>query len=338
MSKFVTKRLLLMLPTLIGAVTLVFFMTKNIPGDPARIMLGERANPESLRELREDLGLDQSLLKQYGIYLRNLATFNLGKSIKSSNPVKKEIQSRLPATMELALFSIVLASVFGIVLGVIAAKNRNNWLDYSAMSIALVGVSMPVFWLGLVLIMVFSVNIGLFPTGGRIDARLFFVSKTGFLIFDTFWHLLTTGEYEYFVSALRHIVLPSIALATIPASMIARTTRSSMLEVLGQDYIRTARASGLHPLTITFRYALKNALLPIVTVIGLQLGTLMAGAVLTETIFAWPGIGRWIYHSIEARDYPAIQGGILIIALMFILINILVDVCYSIINPKVRLT
>lgn len=326
----------MLFPTLFGVVTLVFFMIALSPGDPARVMLGERASKEKLEKLRADLGLDKPLIEQYGLYLQRIVRLDFGKSIKSGQNVWDEIKARYPATIELALCAMIFASVLGVWIGVISATRKNTWIDYTSMVGALLGVSMPVFWLALVMIMVFSVNLNMFPTGGRMNIRLYFTPETNFYLIDTFKYLLQ-GKPEYFLSALHHLILPSIALGTIPLAIIARTTRSSMLEVLKQDYVKTVRSSGIKERRVVFRYALRNALLPVITVIGLQFGMLLAGALLTETIFAWPGIGKWIYHAIEARDYPAVQGGIIVISTSFVLINLIVDVLYSVINPKIRL-
>jgi len=326
----------MLFPTLFGVVTLVFFMIALSPGDPARVMLGERASKEKIEKLRADLGLDKPLIQQYGLYLERIVRLDFGKSIKSGQKVWDEIKERYPATIELALCAMIFASVLGVWIGVISATRKNTWIDYTSMVGALFGVSMPVFWLALVMIMIFSVQLNMFPTGGRMNMRLYFTPETNFYLLDTF-KLLLQGKPEYFRSALHHLILPSIALGTIPLAIIARTTRSSMLEVLKQDYVKTVRSSGIKERRVVFRYALRNALLPVITVIGLQFGMLLAGALLTETIFAWPGIGKWIYHAIEARDYPAVQGGIIIISTSFVLINLVVDVLYSVINPKIRL-
>ncbi len=299
-------------------------------------MLGERASKEKIEKLRADLGLDKPLIQQYGLYLTRIVRLDFGESIKSGQKVWDEIKARYPATIELALCAMIFASVLGVWIGVISATRKNTWIDYTSMVGALFGVSMPVFWLALVLIMIFSVNLNLFPTGGRMNLRLFFQPETNFYLIDTF-KLLLKGEPEYFLSALHHLILPSVALGTIPLAIIARTTRSSMLEVLKQDYVKTVRSAGIKEQRVVFRYALRNALMPVITVIGLQFGMLLAGALLTETIFAWPGIGKWIYQAIEARDYPAVQGGIIVISTSFVLINLAVDVLYSVINPKIRL-
>ncbi len=337
MIKYILKRISLLIPTLIGVATLVFAMVALSPGDPARVMLGERANKEQLEKLRADMGLDRPQIEQYGIYMKNLASMDFGKSIKSGQPVIKEVRELYPATIELAFFAMIFATFVGVIIGVISATRRNTWIDYTSMVGALFGVSMPVFWLALVLIMLFSVGLDWLPTGGRMNARYYFEAITNFYVLDSFIILLRTGDPKFLLSALQHLILPAIALGTIPLAIIARVTRSSMLEVLKQDYIKTARSAGILENRVIYRYALKNALLPVVTIIGIQFGLLLSGAILTETIFAWPGIGKWLYKAIEARDFPAVQGGVIIIATTFVLINLLVDILYSVVNPKIRL-
>ncbi len=337
MLKYILKRLSLLIPTLFGVITLVFSMIALSPGDPARVMLGERANKESVERLRRELGLDKPLIQQYTAYLRRVAVLDFQRSIKTGQKVIDEIKARFPATVELSLCAMLFAATLGVLVGVISATRKNTWLDYTSMVGALAGVSMPIFWLGLILMLLFAVVLNLLPTSGRIEMRMYFKPITSFYLIDSLIYLVRQGKIQYFFSVLRHLILPSVALGTIPLAIIARITRSSMLEVLKQDYIKTARAAGIPENKIIYRYALRNALLPVVTVIGLQFGLLLSGAILTETIFAWPGIGKWIYNAIEARDYPAVQGGIVIIALAFVLINLLVDILYSVINPKIRL-
>lgn len=337
MLRYILQRLLLLIPTLLGVLTIVFFMTALSPGDPARVMLGERANEQQLEELREELGLDKPLVEQYLIYLNRALRLDFGRSIKTGRPIIEEIRQLFPATVELALVSMFLATTVGVFVGVISAVKKNTWIDYTAMVGALTGVSMPVFWLGLVLIMIFSVGLGLVPTGGRMNVRLFFEPVTNFFLLDGIILLIREGDPQYLASAIRHIILPAVALATIPLAIIARTTRSSMLETMRQDYIKTVRAAGIPERRVIFVYALKSALLPVITVIGIQFGLLLAGAILTETVFAWPGIGRWIYTAISARDYPAVQGGVIVVSTTFILINLIVDVLYSVVNPRIRL-
>lgn len=337
MLKYLLKRIALLIPTLIGVATLVFAMVALSPGDPARVMLGERANKAQLEKLRSELGLDRPLIEQYGIYMKNMAQFDFGESIKTGRKVSEEIKELYPATIELAFFAMLFATTLGIIIGVLSATRRNTWIDYTSMVGALFGVSMPVFWLALVLMMIFSVGLNWLPTGGRINIRYYFEAITNFYILDTFIYWIRDGDPKFLISSLKHIVLPALALGTIPLAIIARVTRSSMLEVLKQDYVKTARSAGIKENRVVYRYALKNALLPVVTIIGLQFGLLLSGAILTETIFAWPGIGKWIYKAIEARDYPAVQGGVIVIATSFVLINLVVDILYSIVNPKIRL-
>lgn len=337
MMKYLLKRIALLIPTLIGVATLVFAMVALSPGDPARIMLGERANKEQLELLREELGLNKPLTEQYAIYMKNMAKFDFGESIKSGKPVIEEIKELYPATIELAFFAMIFATIVGVFFGVLSATKRNTWIDYGSMVGALFGVSMPVFWLALVLMMIFSVGLDWLPTGGRINIRYIFEPITNFYLIDAFVYLLRDGDPKFLISTIRHMILPAIALGTIPLAIIARVTRSSMLEVLKQDYVKTARSAGIKERRVVYRYALKNALMPVVTVIGVQFGLLLSGAILTETIFAWPGIGKWIYKAIEARDFPAVQGGVIVIATTFVLINLVVDILYSVINPKIRL-
>jgi peptide/nickel transport system permease protein len=337
MIKHIMKRLAWLIPTLFGVITIVFFMIALAPGDPARIMLGERANAEQIAKLQAELGLDKPLIQQYGLYLSRVVRFDLGKSITSGQQIAKEIGERFPATIELALWAMIFASVVGVLFGVTSAIKRNTWVDYSTMGGALVGVSMPVFWLGLVMIMIFSVWLDLLPTGGRMNVRYYFDPITNFYVLDGIILWITEGTPKYLWSAIQHLLLPTIALGTIPLAIIARTTRSSMLEVLQQDYIKTARSAGILEKRVIYRYALRNALLPVITVIGLQFGLLLSGAILTETVFSWPGIGKWIYVAIGARDYPAVQGGIIFISTFFVLINLAVDILYSVVNPKIRL-
>jgi ABC-type dipeptide/oligopeptide/nickel transport system permease component len=336
MYKFILKRVGMLFPTLFGVITLVFFMLALSPGEPARVILGESANKEAVEKLNAELGLAKPMHVQYVIYLKKVVQLDFGRSIKTGQRVIDEIKSRFPATIELAIFSMILASVAGIFIGVISATKRYSLLDYVSMFGALFGVSMPVFWLGLVLIIIFSVNLNLLPTGGRMDIRYYFVPITNFYILDGLIHFFKSGDLGVFLSAVTHMILPAVTLGTIPLAIIARITRSSMLEVLKQDYIKTARAIGTPEHKVIFKYALRNALLPVITVIGLQFGMLLAGAILTETIFAWPGIGKWLYHAIESRDFPAIQGGIIVISTCFVLINLFVDLLYSVINPKIR--
>ena len=336
MLRYLAKRFLLVVPTILGVITLVFFLRFLSPGDPARLYLGERATPEAVKVLRQEWGLDRPKMEQYLVYMGKVLRLDLGRSYKTGDPVAKEILARFPATVELSIVATLIASVLGILAGVVAASRRNTLADFVAMVGSLVGVSMPIFWLGLVLIIIFAVNLNLFPTGGRLDGRMLMTSITGFYTVDGLIYLVKDFNPAPLLSALYHIVLPSLALATVPLAVIARVTRSSMLEIMGQDYIRTARAKGLPERAVIWSHAFRNALLPVITIIGLEFGYNLAGAVLTETIFAWPGLGQWLYSAVLGRDYLAVQGGVAFVSVAFILINLLVDVLYAYVNPRIR--
>jgi ABC-type dipeptide/oligopeptide/nickel transport system permease component len=304
MWRYLLKRILLAVPVLIGVSIVVFAMVRLIPGDPAQIMAGQAATQEVVQSIRESLGLDQPIPVQYGYFMRNALTGDLGRSLLSGVPVSEELGQRFPRTVRLALASIIVAALIGIPAGILSATRHLSWVDSVVMVVALAGVSIPVFWLGLNLILVFSVRLQWLPAFG----------------------------YETW----SHLVLPSIALGTASAAIIARMTRSAMLEVLRQDYVRTARAKGLAERLVVNHHALRNALIPVVTVVGLQLGTLLSGAVLTETVFSWPGIGKLLVDSVLARDYPIIQGAVLLIAAMFVLLNVVVDATYAMLDPRIR--
>ena len=333
MIAFILKRLGMVIPTFIGITLLTFSLIHMIPGDPITVMAGERGvSAERRAELEAQLGLDKPLYEQYFVYISNIAQGDFGKSLITREPVLDEFLTLFPATMELSLFAALFAIGLGLPLGIIAAVRRGSIFDHTVMSISLAGYSMPIFWWGLLLIILFSVTLGWTPVSGRISALYWVDTVTGFMLIDAWM----STEQGAFTSAVQHLILPSIVLGTIPLAVVARMTRSSMLEVLGEDFIRTARAKGLSPLRVIMKHALRNALIPVVTVIGLQVGILLSGAILTETIFAWPGIGRWLLESIHRRDYQVVQGGILIVATMIILINLLVDVLYGVINPRIR--
>ncbi len=333
MFGFIIRRTLLVIPTFIAIAFLTFIAIRLVPGDPIEVRTGERGiTPERLAEFRHQLGLDQPVWKQFLDYLWQIAHGDLGTSLSTHAPVFSEFLTLFPATLELALTAMIFAIVLGIPAGVIAATRRGTFIDYSVMGVALTGFSMPIFWWGLLLILFFSVQLDWTPVSGRIDLLYYFDPVTGFMLIDS----LLSGQDGAFLSAVSHLILPTIVLGTIPLATIARMTRSTMLEVLSEDYVRTARAKGLSPFRVVGIHALRNALIPVVTVIGLQVGTLMAGAVLTEYIFSWPGIGTWLIESIQRRDYPVLQGGILLISGMVILINILVDVLYGVLNPRIR--
>ncbi|MCB0408506.1 MAG: ABC transporter permease subunit [Bdellovibrionales bacterium] len=313
---------------------MAFVLIRLVPGDPVELMIGERgASPEVMAEMRANLGLDQPLVIQYFSFLKNALTFDLGTSIISKKPVVDEFLARFPATIELSFVGLFFAILIGIPLGIIAAVKRNSSFDYLFMGGALVGYSMPIFWWGLILILIFSVQLGFTPVSGRISVFYDIPPVTGFMLIDS---LLSEDSWPAFWSALKHLILPSIALGTIPLAAIARMTRSSLLEVLREDYIRTAKAKGLTAYQVIAVHALRNALIPIVTVIGVMVGTLLTGAILTETIFSWPGIGRWLVASVTSRDYPVIQGGVWLISAIIILVNLLVDLVYMWINPHMR--
>ena len=333
MFTFLLKKLALLLPTFIGITLVAFFLIRLVPGDPIEVMVGERRlDPEAHARLVHQMGLDRPLLVQYGSYVRQTLGGDLGTSIVSREPVSVEFAALFPATVELALCALLLALVVGLALGAVAALKRGSLIDQGVMGLATIGYSMPIFWWGLMLIMLFSVDLGWTPVSGRIAIEYDITTRTGFMLIDS----LLSGEPGAFVSALRHLLLPAVVLGTVPMAVIARMTRSSLLEVLREDYMRTARAKGLSPSRVVIVHGLRNALIPVITVVGLQTGALLGGAVLTETIFSWPGIGKWLIDSIARRDYPVVQAGILISALIFIAANLLVDVLYGVADPRIR--
>ncbi|WP_337845719.1 ABC transporter permease [Thermus sp.] len=334
MWSYTFRRLLGLFPVLIGITLLVFLFLQLIPGDPAQAILGERGTPEQLEALREKLGLNRPLYVQYLTFLKSVLTGDLGTSTVSTIPVADELKRRWPATFELALAATLVAVALGIPVGILAAVRKNSLLDTLSMSLSLVGVSMPVFWLGLLLVYLFAVNLHWLPTGGRLstDLAIDYRPLTGFLLLDSL--LALRGDVLW--DALRHLLLPALTLGTIPLAILTRITRSAMLEVLSQDYVRTARAKGLAERQVILKHALKNALLPVVTIVGLQFGTLLGGAILTETIFSWPGIGSYIYEGILNRDYPVVQAGVLVVALAFVLVNLLVDLSYALLDPRIQ--
>jgi dipeptide transport system permease protein len=331
---YLLRRLAEVIPTLLGVTIIAFALIRMIPGDPVLLLIGERgATPEVMAEMRAAYGLDKPLPVQYGLYVKNAAMGDFGDSIVSHRPVHEEFSERFPATLELGGFALLLAILIGLPLGVLAAVKRNSIFDYSLMTTSLIGYSMPIFWWGLILILVFSVNLGWTPVSGRIDLAYDVPNWTGFYLIDS-WK--SPDGWLAFRSALAHLILPGVALGTIPLAVIARMTRSSMLEVLGEDYMRTARAKGLARKRVIFVHGLRNALGPVITVIGLMAGTIVTGAVLTETIFSWPGIGRWLVDSVLQRDYPVIQSGILLISAIVIFVNFVVDLAYAWANPRLR--
>jgi len=334
MFRFLLRRLALTVPTFFALMFVTFMMIRLVPGDPIEVRRGERGiSPERLAELRHEMGLDQPIWKQFVDYVWGLLHGDFGVSIITKNPVLHEFTHLFPATLELSLCALLFATIIGIPAGVIAASRRGGVYDQTLMGLALTGYSMPIFWWGLILILIMSNTLHLTPVSGRVDLiKYFYPQVTGFMLIDS----LISGQKGAFLDAVRHLILPTIVLGTIPLAIIARMTRSSMLEVLEEDYVRTARAKGLTSYRVIGIHALRNALIPVVTVIGLSIGSLLAGAVLTETIFSWPGVGKWLIESIGRRDYPALQGGIMLISSMVIVVNLLVDLTYGLINPRIR--
>jgi len=330
--RYAIRRGLTIVPVLLGVSLLVFSFIHLIPGDPALTMLGERATPEKVAEVRARLGLDRPIWQQYVLYIGKALRGDLGVSIIRGDPVASDLLRRFPATVELATAAIVVAIALGIPIGVASAVWRNSLLDSLARLGALTGVSMPIFWLGLVLAWFFGVQLRVLPTGFRLSSGTAFVPWTNFVILDA----ILQGDWPTLADAVRHLILPALALATIPLAVIARMTRASMLEVLSREYIRTAEAKGLSRRVVILRHALRNALLPVLTVVGLQVGRLLAGAILTETIFSWPGIGLWVYESIESRDYAIVQGVSLFIAVIVVGVNLLTDLLYAAVDPRIK--
>ena len=322
--------MLQLVPVLLGVSLVVFFMVRAIPGDPAQILLGQAASPERVAEVRSELGLDKNPVIQYFLFLRGAVTGDLGDSITTGRPVTTELLDRFPAPLELTLAALVFAVAVGLQVGVIAAVKQYSLVDRVTSVIALTGVSMPIFWLALIFVVIFTVNLQLLPFPGRVDVPV--LSITGLVLVDS----LLTFNLAGFWDGLKHLLMPAVALGTIPMAVVTRMTRSSMLEVMGEDYIRTAHAKGVLPRRVVFRHALRNAMLPTVTVIGLQFGLLMGGAVLTETIFGWGGIGQIALDSIYRRDYAMIQGVVLYGAAFFVLVNLAVDLLYAVLDPRVR--
>ncbi len=333
MFAYIVRRIGILVPTLLGVSLIVFLMLRLTPGDPAELILGERATEKTLQQVREHLGLNEPLYVQYGMFMKRLMKGDLGETIFTRQKVWIEIKQRFPATMELSVCALAISCVVGIVLGIISATKQYSVFDYLSMLGALTGVSMPIFWLGLVMMLVFSVNLGWMPISGRLSVSTELQVITNFYVIDS----ILTKDWVAFKDTVWHLIMPAVTLSTIPTAIIARMTRSSMLEVLRQDYIKTAKAKGLSKFKVVYKHALRNALIPVVTTIGLQFGVLLCGAILTETIFAWPGVGKWMYEAVMQRDYMVIQGGTLIIATIFIVINLFVDLLYAMINPKISI-
>jgi len=332
LRKYIVKRLLMLIPVLVGVSIIVFVVMHAFTTDPASTILGQHATEAQIQALRLKLGLDKPIYIQYLNYLGGVLHGDLGKSLFTNTPVTFELLTRFPATVELAVCAGIFASVVGIVVGVISAVRKNSIFDYAGMVGALGGVSIPVFWLGIMLIILFAVNLHVLPPSGRIDIMMSPQRITGLLLVDT----AIKGDWAAFRSAFSHLVLPTVTLGLYSTAIIARMTRSSVLETLDQDYIRTAWAKGLSERVVVLRHALRNALIPIVTVIGLQVGSLLAGAVLTETVFAWPGIGKYVVDSITRSDYPVVQGAVLLLAVVYVLVNLIVDIIYAFIDPRIK--
>ncbi len=334
MARFIVRRLILLVPILLGLSILVFLWIRALPAGPAESLLGERATPETIRQIEDQYGLDEPIHIQYWEYLKTVATGDLGTTIRSRRPVTSELRERFPATIELTIAALLFAVTFGIPLGFVAAKRYGTWVDHSSLVLSLLGISIPVFFLAILLKYVFAVELGWLPTVGRIDVLIDIEHPTGFYTLDA----LLAGDLAAFWDVIKHLILPAIALGSIPLAIIARITRAAVLDVQNEDYVRTARAKGLSPRVVDTRHIFRNALLPIMTIIGLQAGLLLSGAVLTETVFAFPGMGSWLVEAIRQRDYPVLQGGILFVSLVFVLVNLAVDISYALINPRIRVS
>ncbi|MFD1037530.1 ABC transporter permease [Virgibacillus byunsanensis] len=332
MFTYITRRLIMLIPVLVGMTIITFSIVHLIPGNPAQVILGETGTESAIEELEESMGLNKPYPIQYGIYITDLLKGDLGTSLRSKADISTEIWPYVAATFELTLFAMIFAVFIGVNAGIISAWKQNSWFDFSAMLFALIGVSIPVFWLALMEQWFFSQELGWLPAFGRQSSKDPIEPITYFFVLDTLLHM----EFAKTLTVLKHLILPSLALGTIPMAIIARMTRSSMLEVMKSDYIRTVRAKGSGQLLTVYKHALKNATIPVLTVIGLQTGVLLGGAILTETIFSWPGIGRYVFESINYRDYPVIQSGILIIAFIFVIINLIVDILYTYIDPRIK--
>jgi peptide/nickel transport system permease protein len=331
--RFAVRRLILLVPILIGLSLLVFLWIRALPGSPAEALLGERASAESVAQVRDQYGLDDPIYEQYWRYLQTIGSGDLGTSIASRRPITEEIRERFPATIELAFGAMIFATFLGIPLGFVAAKRHGKSVDHASLFVSLIGVSIPIFFLAIILKWAFSVELGWLPSVGRQDVLIDAEHPTNFYVLDG----IVTGNWTAAWDAIKHLILPAIALGSIPLAIIARITRASVLDVQNEDYVRTARAKGLSGQVVDRRHVLRNAMLPISTIVGLQVGLLLSGAILTETVFAFPGIGTWLQAAIENRDYPVIQGGILFVAIVVVLVNLFVDLSYGLLNPRIRL-
>jgi peptide/nickel transport system permease protein len=330
--KFVVRRLLLLVPILLGLSILVFLFVRALPGGPETALLGERATPERIAQVREAYGLDRPLYEQYFSYMGKVAELDFGASIQTQQPVTEEIGRRFPATVELAVTAMIFAVAVGVPLGFIAARRYGSWIDNLSTAGSLLGIAIPVFVLAFLLKYLFAVKLGWLPSSGRQDVTIVTDHPTGFFVLDG----LLTGDLRAAYDAVEHLILPAIALGTIPLAFITRITRAAVLEVGNEDYVRTAEAKGMTKGVVTRRHILRNAMLPIATVIGLQTGLLLSGAVLTETVFAFGGIGSFMAAAVFTRDFPVIQGGILFLAVVFVLVNLVVDISYGLLDPRVR--
>ena len=334
MLRFVVRRLLLLIPILIGLSILVFLWIRALPAGPAQSLLGERATPQTIAQIEEQYGLDRPIHIQYWRYLKTVAQGDLGTTIRTRRPVTDELQERFPATIELALAALLFATLLGIPLGFVAAKRYGTWIDHSSLVASLIGISIPIFFLAILLKYVFAVQLGWLPTVGRISVLIDLEHPTNFYTIDA----LIAGDLYAFWDVIKHLILPAIALGSIPLAVTARITRAAVLDVQNEDYVRTARAKGLPPRVVDVRHIFRNALLPITTIIGLQTGLLLSGAVLTETVFAFPGMGTWLVEAIRQRDFPVLQGGILFVSFVFVIVNLIVDISYALINPRIRVS
>ncbi len=334
MLKFVVRRLLLLIPILLGLSILVFVWIRALPGGPAEALLGERATAESVAQIEKQYGLDKPVWRQYFTYVDNTVRGELGTSITTRQPITAEIGRRFPATVELAFAAGFFSILFGIPLGFFAAKRYGGFFDQFSLVASLLGISIPVFFLGIVLKYLFAVKLGWLPTVGRMDVLIDVPHPTNLYILDS----ILAGNMTALWDVLKHLILPAVALGSIPLAIITRITRAAVLDVQNEDFVRTARAKGVSPAIVDRRHILRNALLPITTIIGLQVGLLLSGAVLTETVFAFPGMGTWLVEAIRNRDFPVLQGGILFLAVIFVFVNLIVDLSYAIINPRIRLS
>jgi peptide/nickel transport system permease protein len=332
--RFIVRRLILLVPILLGLSLLVFLWIRALPAGPAQSLLGERATPETIRQIEEQYGLNEPIHVQYWSYLKTVGKGDLGTTIRTRRPVTDELRERFPATIELTFAALLFATLLGVPLGFVAAKRYGTWVDHSSLVISLIGISIPIFFLAILLKYVFAVKLGLLPTVGRISVLIDLEHPTNFYLLDA----LIAGDPEAFWDVSKHLILPAIALGSIPLAITARITRAAVLDVQNEDYIRTARAKGLPPRTVDMRHIFRNAMLPIVTIIGLQTGLLLSGAVLTETVFAFPGMGTWLVEAIRQRDYAILQGGILFVSFVFVMVNLLVDISYALINPRIRVS